>query len=139
MHLNSYNLQKEHLKGSKELGNLLKLRVPQSTVLEGMLQGPLRHPPNPAGGLRGRGARGKAQPSPQTCGGEADLPSPPPLPAPAGSMRACGWARSSHGTLEHVGWGFLQAEVCLKGSAPHHASGVSSLRCRDGEVQEQSA
>ena len=49
--------------------------------------------PKPRGSLRGRGARRKAQPSPQTCGGEADLPSRPPpqtRPAPAGSVRACG-------------------------------------------------
>lgn len=50
MHLNSYDLQEEHPKGqhgSRELGSLLKLHVPQSTVLEGMLWGTHGHPPNP--------------------------------------------------------------------------------------------
>lgn len=56
-----------------------------------------------------------------------------------GACMPPGWARFSHRTLERVGWGFLQAEVCLKGSASRHASGVSSLHYRDGEVREQSA
>lgn len=49
MHLNSYNLQEEHPKGqhgSRELGSLLKLHVPQITVLEGMLWCTHGHPPH---------------------------------------------------------------------------------------------
>lgn len=49
-----------------------------------------RASPTPEGDLWGWGAHRKAQPSPQTCGGEADLPSPPPQqprPAAAGKER----------------------------------------------------
>lgn len=37
-------------RGSREFGNLLKLLVPQSMGLEGMLWGTHRHPPNPGWG-----------------------------------------------------------------------------------------
>lgn len=94
-----------------------------------------RASPKLEGDLWGPGAQRKAQPSPQTCGGAVDLPSTA-SPSREGAC-ACGWEHSGHEMLEGVGWGFLQAEVHLRDSVPHHASNVSSLAYRDRQVQEQ--
>lgn len=90
--------------------------------------------PQTQGGLWGRGAHRKAQPSPQTCGGKQTCPLLHPSshgrPQQGRSTRlwlGTLWPRE----LERVGWGFLQAQVHLRDSAPRHASDVSSLYYRE--------
>lgn len=93
MHPNSYNLQEEHPKGqhgSRELGSLLKLCVPQSTALEGMLRGAHGHPSNP-GGLQDQEAMERPGcPCKHAVGKQTCLPlHPSKQAAPAGSTCPC--------------------------------------------------
>lgn len=144
MHLNSYSLQEEHPKGqhgSGELGSLLKLHVPQSAVLEGMPWCTHGHPPNLGAVCGAEEPTGRPSHPHKHAGGKQTCLPPTPAATASPSREgacACGWARSGHKMLERVGWGFLQAEVHWRDSAPCHASDVSSLYYRDRQVQEQS-
>lgn len=74
--------------------------------------------PRPGGGLRGWGACAKAQPSLQTCGREAGLPSPPPQqtrPAPAGSVRASGLGTLQPQDVGACGLGFPTGRGVFEG------------------------
>lgn len=75
--------------------------------------------PKLRGGLRGWGAHGKARLSPQTRGGEADLPSLPPQrtpPAPCVPSMVRPWDAGAHGLGFPTGRGMFE--------------GLSSLSCK---------
>lgn len=145
MHLNSYNLQEEHPKGQYGSRELWQPPEAARPTEHGAGRDALVHTqasPKSEGGFVGLRSpqEGPAIPTNMLWGSRLAFPSTPAAtasPSREGAC-ACGCAHSGHEMLEHVGWGFLQAELYLRDSAPHHASDVSSLHYRDRQVQERS-